>query len=290
MYVLHRSTLFRQRSRSSDPLLDHLDPKADYDDSNTMSLHAISQSSRKNDKDRSTVPVTSDSHHNLPPQDPKSQSHQPESEPASAPSASDPAEFEEEASSEGAFNPVTGEINWDCPCLGGMAHGPCGEEFRAAFSCFVFSEEEPKGMNCIDRFQGMQNCFRAHPDVYAAELEGVDDEALGDGLEEERKDLGREIQERRENAEAAAANSIQAKRLLEEDPPMERTPLLRAQRQPPSLPSNSTPPSSKSHPQTSEDREAETVVSGQPIPTEQQPRSHPSKSGSRSGVPNDNLN
>ena len=25
------------------------------------------------------------------------------------------------------------EINWDCPCLGGMAHGPCGEEFKAAF-------------------------------------------------------------------------------------------------------------------------------------------------------------
>jgi len=25
---------------------------------------------------------------------------------------------------EGAFNPETGEINWDCPCLGGMAQGP----------------------------------------------------------------------------------------------------------------------------------------------------------------------
>jgi len=53
----------------------------------------------------------------------------------------------------GAFNPETGEINWDCPCLGGMAHGPCGEEFKAAFSCFVFSTEEPKGMECIDKFQ-----------------------------------------------------------------------------------------------------------------------------------------
>ncbi|KAJ2626211.1 Oxidoreductase, partial [Coemansia sp. RSA 1290] len=49
-----------------------------------------------------------------------------------------------------AFNPETGEINWDCPCLGGMAHGTCGEEFKAAFSCFVYSEEEPKGMDCID--------------------------------------------------------------------------------------------------------------------------------------------
>lgn len=64
-----------------------------------------------------------------------------------------PQALEEEAGQQGAFNPETGEINWDCPCLGGMAHGPCGEEFRAAFSCFVYSEEEPKGMDCIDKFQ-----------------------------------------------------------------------------------------------------------------------------------------
>lgn len=61
--------------------------------------------------------------------------------------------LEEEADQQGAFNPETGEINWDCPCLGGMATGPCGEEFKAAFSCFVFSEEEPKGMDCIDKFK-----------------------------------------------------------------------------------------------------------------------------------------
>lgn len=61
--------------------------------------------------------------------------------------------LEEEAGQEGAFNPETGEINWDCPCLGGMAHGPCGEEFKTAFSCFVYSTEEPKGMDCIEKFQ-----------------------------------------------------------------------------------------------------------------------------------------
>ena len=54
---------------------------------------------------------------------------------------------------QGAYNPDTGEINWDCPCLGGMANGPCGEEFKTAFSCFIFSEVEPKGMDCIDKFQ-----------------------------------------------------------------------------------------------------------------------------------------
>ena len=31
-----------------------------------------------------------------------------------------------------------GEINWDCPCLGGMPQGPCGQEFKDAFSCFHF--------------------------------------------------------------------------------------------------------------------------------------------------------
>ncbi|KAF1992217.1 hypothetical protein K402DRAFT_344359 [Aulographum hederae CBS 113979] len=87
-----------------------------------------------------------------------------------------PEALEEEAGQEGAFNPETGEINWDCPCLGGMAHGPCGEEFRAAFSCFVFSKEEPKGMDCISKFKGMQDCFRAHPDIYGAELDDEEEE------------------------------------------------------------------------------------------------------------------
>ena len=36
----------------------------------------------------------------------------------------DAEDLAEEAGQEGAFNPETGEINWDCPCLGGMAHGP----------------------------------------------------------------------------------------------------------------------------------------------------------------------
>lgn len=38
------------------------------------------------------------------------------------------------------YGPIlpNGEINWECPCLGGAAHGPCGTEFRAAFSCFHY--------------------------------------------------------------------------------------------------------------------------------------------------------
>jgi len=55
-----------------------------------------------------------------------------------------------------------------------MAHGPCGEEFKAAFSCFVYSTDEPKGMDCIEKFKGMQDCFRQYPDVYGAELEDAE--------------------------------------------------------------------------------------------------------------------
>lgn len=76
----------------------------------------------------------------------------------------------EQKEAKGAFDPESGEINWDCPCLGGMADGPCGEEFKAAFSCFVYSEAEPKGVDCIEKFQHMQNCFRKYPDIYSEEL------------------------------------------------------------------------------------------------------------------------
>ncbi|KAK3688782.1 hypothetical protein B0T22DRAFT_161936 [Podospora appendiculata] len=88
--------------------------------------------------------------------------------------AESPAALEQEAASQGAFNPETGEINWDCQCLGGMADGPCGEEFKSAFSCFVYSTEEPKGMDCIDKFQHMQDCFRKYPEIYGSEI--ADDE------------------------------------------------------------------------------------------------------------------
>jgi mitochondrial intermembrane space import and assembly protein 40 len=263
---------------ASDKILDHLDPKADYDDSNTPSLDAITQSSRDKKSKQQSVLASIASEDNDNPDNASSAALQPESGSPSTPSASDPAGLEEEASSEGAFNPATGEINWDCPCLGGMAHGPCGEEFRAAFSCFVFSEEEPKGMDCIDKFKGMQDCFRAHPDVYAAELEGDDDEELDEGLEEERKELVREIEERRQRAGAESGDSALGKRLLEDDPPMERKPLLRrSQPQSPTPPATPAPPSSEPHPSMSEDHEANARTRGKPLQEKRQPESDPDK-------------
>ncbi|GAA5939496.1 hypothetical protein JCM3775_004839 [Rhodotorula graminis] len=94
-----------------------------------------------------------------------------------AASAADPS------SQQAAFNPETGEINWDCPCLGGMADGPCGDEFKAAFSCFVYSEAEPKGIDCVDKFRGMQECFRRHPDIYGDEAEDLEASEEDEGFD-----------------------------------------------------------------------------------------------------------
>ncbi|KAK2821213.1 hypothetical protein Q7C36_020556 [Tachysurus vachellii] len=59
-----------------------------------------------------------------------------------------------------------GDINWNCPCLGGMASGPCGQQFKDAFSCFHYSKEEVKGSECIDYFRGMQECMQKYPELY----------------------------------------------------------------------------------------------------------------------------
>uniref|UniRef100_A0A3P9PWG9 Coiled-coil-helix-coiled-coil-helix domain containing 4a n=3 Tax=Poecilia TaxID=8080 RepID=A0A3P9PWG9_POERE len=62
-----------------------------------------------------------------------------------------------------------GEINWNCPCLGGMASGPCGSQFKEAFSCFHYSQEEVKGSECIEQFRTMQECMQRYPDLYPQE-------------------------------------------------------------------------------------------------------------------------
>ncbi|KAK5934443.1 hypothetical protein CgunFtcFv8_014843 [Champsocephalus gunnari] len=64
---------------------------------------------------------------------------------------------------------ANGDINWNCPCLGGMASGPCGSQFKEAFSCFHYSKEELKGSDCIDNFRGMQECMQKYPELYPQE-------------------------------------------------------------------------------------------------------------------------
>jgi intermembrane space import and assembly protein 40 len=88
------------------------------------------------------------------------------------PKASEPVkETPPETQPPQAFNEETGEINWDCPCLGNMTQPPCGETFKAAFSCFVYSKEEPKGADCVELFREMQDCFQKYPEIYGSEID-----------------------------------------------------------------------------------------------------------------------
>jgi mitochondrial intermembrane space import and assembly protein 40 len=72
----------------------------------------------------------------------------------------------EEKSPNSAIDPETGAINWDCPCLARAVEPPCGEYFKAAFACFVASQTEPKGEDCLDHFVRMNSCYLAHPEIY----------------------------------------------------------------------------------------------------------------------------
>lgn len=49
-----------------------------------------------------------------------------------------------------------------------MATGPCGVEFREAFSCFHFSTAEPKGSECLEPFRQMSECMAQYPNVYGS--------------------------------------------------------------------------------------------------------------------------
>lgn len=50
-----------------------------------------------------------------------------------------------------------------------MASGPCGSQFKEAFSCFHYSKEEVKGSECIDYFRNMQECMQRYPELYPQE-------------------------------------------------------------------------------------------------------------------------
>ncbi|UYV69672.1 CHCHD4 [Cordylochernes scorpioides] len=63
-----------------------------------------------------------------------------------------------------------GDINWECPCLGNTPSGPCGVQFREAFSCFTNSMDEPKGSECREAFDAMTTCMVQYPKLFAHSL------------------------------------------------------------------------------------------------------------------------
>lgn len=74
-----------------------------------------------------------------------------------------------------------GEINWNCPCLGGTASGPCAYEFRTAFTCFHESKSEIKGSECMEQFSTMQECMSQYPTLYEKRSEDKEDQENGRG-------------------------------------------------------------------------------------------------------------
>lgn len=95
-----------------------------------------------------------------------------------------------------------GDINWNCPCLGGMATGPCGVEFREAFSCFHYSEAEPKGSDCYEKFKTMQECMEQYPSLYNKDL--GDDNEISEALEQSEQETQKtkEVEKEKSSAEA----------------------------------------------------------------------------------------
>lgn len=71
-----------------------------------------------------------------------------------------------------------GEINWTCPCLGGLPYGPCGFEFREFFSCLPQFDKNKEGQpiteqddakkaeECFPKFTAMKQCFNQFPKLY----------------------------------------------------------------------------------------------------------------------------
>lgn len=112
---------------------------------------------------------------------------------------------------EGLIKP-SGEINWDCPCLQGMADGPCGEEFKAAFSCFHYSEAEVKGSDCVPQFRDMQVCFSKYPEIY-----GKDKEEESDSVQSEKdaNDESGDVTESLENSDLSNSQDLQLSSLSE---------------------------------------------------------------------------
>ena len=115
-----------------------------------------------------------------------------------------------------------GEINWNCPCLGGMATGPCGLEFREALSCFHFSTAEPKASDCYDAFKTMQSCMSEYPALYGSkepDLDDLDDDDAihdrGSAITNEKRDTKSEDNSGSQilNSSASSSNSSQLEKI-----------------------------------------------------------------------------
>lgn len=67
------------------------------------------------------------------------------------------------------FVQPNGELNFGCPCVGGLHAGPCGYEMREFISCNFYNskdQEDPRGQNCEDKMFTMMQCIDKHEEYY----------------------------------------------------------------------------------------------------------------------------
>ena len=76
-----------------------------------------------------------------------------------------------------------------------MATGPCGLEFREAFSCFHYSTADPKGSDCRVAFETMQSCMSQYPALYESKGMSADD------LEDD--EIGKEVEQKKQPQESS---------------------------------------------------------------------------------------
>ncbi|KFK27647.1 hypothetical protein AALP_AA8G410500 [Arabis alpina] len=69
----------------------------------------------------------------------------------------------------------------DCPCIADLRNGSCGSQFTEAFRCFLKSNAEEKGSDCVHPFVALQSCIKANPDAFSKEV-------LEDGEKPEKKE------------------------------------------------------------------------------------------------------
>ena len=101
-----------------------------------------------------------------------------------------------------------GSINWNCPCMGDIVNGPCGEQFKAFFSCYHYSEAEPKGTDCMAQLKEMTDCLEEHPEIY--------DKYLRDNDKDKEKDEA-ETTENDKDSSVSEDNGVFSAQLFESD-------------------------------------------------------------------------
>lgn len=74
----------------------------------------------------------------------------------------------------------------ECPCVAELRDGPCGEAFTEAFVCFIKSQAEEKGSDCVSPFIALQKCIQENKDAFAKYDLGDNDTEDGENVQEDK--------------------------------------------------------------------------------------------------------